>query len=174
MNSSLTGKDLLDSFTSGMTTLLTGRLNKLFGSGMDKVIFGSVTWADLAATAIFILLVLAVNVVVLVCVRRKILRSETANAASETKLPPHFPRARQTALRADLDENGVDRMHRLIRDYYRDALIAGSTRPPRTHTTTTARFPRNTMSSPGRTRSSSNTGTSETASTISLPKGSAG
>lgn len=89
MNSSLTGKDYLNSFTAGLTKLLTGWMQDLFGPGVNQTVFGSVTWADLAATFCFVLLVLFVNLAALAWVRRKIKQSKPADATTDAKGMQH-------------------------------------------------------------------------------------
>ncbi len=78
MNSSLSGKDLLDGFSTSLTTLLGGWLKQGFGPGADNPVFGAVTWADLGVMLCFVLLVLFVNLVALAYVRRKLKQSATA------------------------------------------------------------------------------------------------
>ncbi|MES1181013.1 MAG: hypothetical protein ABUL66_04030, partial [Verrucomicrobiota bacterium] len=71
MNSSLSGKDFLDGFSTSLITLLGGWLKQWFGPGADNPVFGSVTWADLGVMLCFVLLVLFLNLVALAYVRRK-------------------------------------------------------------------------------------------------------
>ena len=84
MNSSLTGKDFLDSLTAGLTALLNGWMQNFFGPGANTIVFGAVTWADLAVTLCFVLLVLFINVLAVAFVRRKIKQSKPAGPATET------------------------------------------------------------------------------------------
>jgi hypothetical protein len=43
MNSSLSGKDYLDGFSTALTTLLKRWLENLFGPNVDNPVFGSIT-----------------------------------------------------------------------------------------------------------------------------------
>lgn len=89
MKTSLTLKDFLDSLTAGMTALLSAWLQRIFGSGVNNIAFGPVTWADLATTLVFVLLVLLVNVIALAYVRRKINQSKRVEQAAEMKMQHH-------------------------------------------------------------------------------------
>jgi len=89
MNSSFAGKDFLDAFTAGLTALLTGWMRPLFGAGANRIVFGSVTWADLAVTFYFVLLVLVANGLALAFVRRKLRQTKLADAAAEAKGMQH-------------------------------------------------------------------------------------
>jgi small-conductance mechanosensitive channel len=55
------GKDSLDNLAAGLTALLTRVMENLFGPGVNAPVFGSVTWADLIATACLILLVVVAH-----------------------------------------------------------------------------------------------------------------
>jgi small-conductance mechanosensitive channel len=85
MNSTPAGNNFLDSFTAGLTALLTGWIEDLFGPAANRAVFGSVTWADLAVTLCFVLLVLLVNLAALAFVRRKIRQTRPADATAEGK-----------------------------------------------------------------------------------------
>jgi small-conductance mechanosensitive channel len=87
MNSSLTGKDFLDGFSTALTTLLVGWIKHLFGPGADTPVFGSITWADLGVVLAFVMLVLFLNLVAAAIVRHKL--KSAATAPEEKKLPHH-------------------------------------------------------------------------------------
>jgi len=81
MNSSLTGTDFLDGFAAALTTLLSNRINRLFGPNAGNTVFGSITWADLAVMSCFVVLVLMVNGLAVAIVRYKTKQT----AAAEVK-----------------------------------------------------------------------------------------
>ena len=58
---SMVGEDVLASLTSGFAALIAGGLKALFGAGMDRIAFGSITWTDLGVMACLVLLVLLAN-----------------------------------------------------------------------------------------------------------------
>lgn len=89
ITSNLAGKDTLDAFTAGCTTVVAGWMRDIFGPGADTTVFGSVTWTDLATTLCFVLLVLFVNVAALAFVRRKMKSSRPADAAGDAKGMQH-------------------------------------------------------------------------------------
>ncbi len=68
----MVGKDFLASLTSGFAALISDGLKALFGTGMNRIAFGSITWADLAVTACLVLLVLLVNGLAAAFLRHKI------------------------------------------------------------------------------------------------------
>ena len=72
------GKDLLDSLSIGLTNFLHGLMQSVFGPGADHLVFGNLTWADLAATLCFVLLVLLVNLLVAGYLRHKIRQASQA------------------------------------------------------------------------------------------------
>ncbi len=67
----MVGKDILDTFTSGLTALFSNGLRALFGTRMDSPAFGSITWTDLAVTICLVLLVLLVHGLAAAFLRRK-------------------------------------------------------------------------------------------------------
>jgi small-conductance mechanosensitive channel len=82
----MTGKHFLDELASTLTTLISNLLQQLFGAGMDRPIFGSVTLADLGVTACFILLIFLAHGVSVAFVRHK-----TKQAKADSKeLKHHF------------------------------------------------------------------------------------
>ncbi|HEY5043515.1 MAG TPA: mechanosensitive ion channel domain-containing protein [Verrucomicrobiae bacterium] len=87
INSSLTGKDFLDGFSTARTTLLTGWMKQLFGPGAENTVFGSITWADLGVVLCFVLLVLFLNLVAAGIVRHKL--KQAATAPEDKKLQHH-------------------------------------------------------------------------------------
>jgi small-conductance mechanosensitive channel len=81
--SATTGKDFLDMLTSGLTALVSGGLEALFGARINSPAFGSVTWADLAATLCLVLFVLLVHGLAVAFLRRK--TQEAKAGAKELK-----------------------------------------------------------------------------------------
>ena len=81
MNSTITGKDYLDSFLAGLTALISRGLEDLFGPGVNASVFGGVTWADLGTVLCLVLFVLLVNGVAAGFIRHKIRQA----AATEGK-----------------------------------------------------------------------------------------
>jgi small-conductance mechanosensitive channel len=71
MHAAMTGKDMLDGLAAGLTALLSGAMERLFGPGAASAVFGSITWADLGATLCLVLLVLFANGVALAFLRYK-------------------------------------------------------------------------------------------------------
>ena len=71
MASSLTGREFFDGFSAALTTLLINWIKRLFGPNADNTVFGSITWADLAAVLCLMLLVLIVNGLAALMVRHK-------------------------------------------------------------------------------------------------------
>ncbi len=70
MNTSV-GKDFPDALTSGLAALISNGLKALFGGRIDSLVFGSITWTDLAATMFLVLLVLLVHGLAVAFLRRK-------------------------------------------------------------------------------------------------------
>lgn len=62
---------LLEEFAAAFNAPVANILQQVFGSGVDRVIIGSLTLADLGATAVFIVLVLLVHGAVAGLLRRK-------------------------------------------------------------------------------------------------------
>ena len=87
INSSLSGKDFLDGFSTALTRLLSQWMERLFGPGADQTVFGSVTWADLGVILCFVLLVLFLNLVALAYVRHKL--KQAAAEPEDKKLQHH-------------------------------------------------------------------------------------
>lgn len=61
MNSTPSSSNFLDGFAAGLAGLFTHAIERLFGTGVHNPVFGSVTWADLIATACLILLVVVAH-----------------------------------------------------------------------------------------------------------------
>ncbi|QYM79074.1 mechanosensitive ion channel family protein [Horticoccus luteus] len=87
MNTSLTGKNFLDRFSTSVTEHMSGWLKHWFGPGADQRIFGAVTWADVGVALCFVVLVLFVNLVALGYVRGKL--HKTAQAPEGEKISHH-------------------------------------------------------------------------------------
>lgn len=87
IDSNLNGKDFLDGFSTALTKLISQWLERLFGPGMNNIVFGSVTWADLGVMLCFVLLVLLLNGVAAGYVRHKL--KKAAAAPEEKRLQHH-------------------------------------------------------------------------------------
>ncbi|MHB1015291.1 MAG: mechanosensitive ion channel family protein [Desulfurivibrionaceae bacterium] len=87
IDSTLNTKDLFDGFSTALTTLISQWLERLFGPGINNIVFGSVTWADLGVMLCFVLLVLLLNGVAAGYVRHK--SKKAATAPGEEKLQHH-------------------------------------------------------------------------------------
>ncbi len=87
IDSNLNGKDFLDGFSTALTTLISQCLERLFGPGINNIVFGSVTWADLGVMLCFVLLVLLLQGVIAGYVRHKL--KKAATAPEEEKLQHH-------------------------------------------------------------------------------------
>lgn len=87
INSSLSGKDFLDGFSTSLTTLLSGWMERHFGPGANDPVFGSVTWVDLGVMLCFVLLVLFLNLVAFAFVRHKL--KQAAATPEDKKLQHH-------------------------------------------------------------------------------------
>lgn len=81
MNTSLTGKGILDTLAGSLTALLSNALGQMFGPDVLVPRFGNVSWADLGVSFSFALLVALVNGMANSLVRRQIRQS---------KAPPEF------------------------------------------------------------------------------------
>jgi small-conductance mechanosensitive channel len=77
MDAMLTGKNRLDQFITGLTTLISHGLENLFGSGINNPAFGDVSWADLGAVLCLVLFFLLVNGLVVAFLRHKIRQPTT-------------------------------------------------------------------------------------------------
>jgi len=71
-----TGKNFLDNLSLGITDMLRGLVQNLFGPGADRIAFGNVSWADLGATLCFVLLAVLLNLAVAGYFRLKIRQSD--------------------------------------------------------------------------------------------------
>ncbi|CAH1387927.1 mechanosensitive ion channel family protein [Candidatus Nitrotoga sp. M5] len=87
INSNLSGIGFLDRFSTSLTMLLSGWLERLFGPVVNTPALGSVTWADLGVMLCFVLVVLFLNLVAFAFVRHK-LKSTVKN--SEDKTMRHY------------------------------------------------------------------------------------
>ncbi|MBE0621741.1 MAG: mechanosensitive ion channel [Burkholderiales bacterium] len=74
INSSLSGKDLLDELSIYVTTLLRQWMGQLFGVDVSTPVVGSVTWVDLGLMLCLMLVVLFLNLVAFAFVRHKLKR----------------------------------------------------------------------------------------------------
>ena len=83
MDSKLVGKDYLDQIIVGLTALMTRGLAALFGDGVNRPVFGEVTWADLATALGLVLVVLIVNGLAVAFLRHK---SRQAGATESREL----------------------------------------------------------------------------------------
>lgn len=72
IDSSLSGRDLLDGFSIYITTLLRQWLGHFFPASASTPIFGSVTWTDLGLMLCLMLVVLFLNLVAFAFVRHKL------------------------------------------------------------------------------------------------------
>lgn len=80
MNSSLAGKGAFDGFSAALATLLSDWIKRLLGPNADNAVFGSITWADMAAMLCLVLLVLIVNGLAAAILRHQTERPKTAEA----------------------------------------------------------------------------------------------
>lgn len=87
IDSNLNGKEFLDRFSTELTKLTSQWLEQLFGSGINDIVFGSVTRADLGVMLCFVLLVLLLNGVAAGYVRHKL--KMAAAVPEEKKLQHH-------------------------------------------------------------------------------------
>lgn len=71
----------LDELTNGFSTLLTHGMEQIFGPEVTRPVLGPLSWADLAAPAVLILLAIAAHSFAALVVRRK----REAPSASDTK-----------------------------------------------------------------------------------------
>jgi small-conductance mechanosensitive channel len=71
MDATLTGKNYLDPFIAGLSTLISRGLEKLVGPGINTSVFGNVTWADGGTVLCLVLLVLLVHSLAAALLRRK-------------------------------------------------------------------------------------------------------
>jgi len=78
---------LSDGFSTALTSLLSGWMEQLFGPGTEAPVFGTITWADLGAVLVFVLLVLLLNLVASGYVRHQL--KKAASATDEKKLQHH-------------------------------------------------------------------------------------
>jgi small-conductance mechanosensitive channel len=81
------GQDLLDAFSTALTTLISRWLERLFGPGINELAVGSVTRADLGVMLCLVLLVLVLNGVAAGYVRHTL--KEAVAAPDEKKLQHH-------------------------------------------------------------------------------------
>lgn len=84
MNTTITGKDYLDPLLTGLTALISRGLENLFGSGINRPVFGDVTWADLGTVLCLVLLIVLVHGLMAAWLRRKT-RQTAAMEAKELK-----------------------------------------------------------------------------------------
>jgi small-conductance mechanosensitive channel len=61
VNSTMTGKDMLDALAASLATLISDGMQHLFGPGVVAQGIGSLSWADLATLLVFVLLALCIN-----------------------------------------------------------------------------------------------------------------
>jgi small-conductance mechanosensitive channel len=61
MNTTLTGKELFGALAAGLSAWLANGLEAVFGPGVRATVLGGVTWADLGAFLILVLVVLGIN-----------------------------------------------------------------------------------------------------------------
>jgi small-conductance mechanosensitive channel len=87
----VTGQAFLDTLAATLTGLLSGAFERLFGDGVRRPVFGSVTWADLGVFLVFVLLVLVVNGVAASLLQRKL--RESGTEATEKRWGMHPFRA---------------------------------------------------------------------------------
>jgi small-conductance mechanosensitive channel len=73
------GKDYLATLTAGLSALIADGLKALFGAGLDRPALGAFTWNDLTATICLVLLVLLVNGIAAMLLRRKIKTASQAD-----------------------------------------------------------------------------------------------
>ncbi len=78
MDPKLAGKDYLDQFITGFTALISRGLENLFGPGVNTLLFGGVTWADLGAVLCLVLFILLVNAMAVAFFRHKSRQSTMA------------------------------------------------------------------------------------------------
>ena len=86
-NTSLSGKDFLDGFSTSLTRMLSQWMGDLFGSDVHTPVLGSVTWADLGVMLCFLLAVLFLNLVAFAFVRHKL--KQSAGKPVDKKLQHH-------------------------------------------------------------------------------------
>ncbi len=87
--SSIAGKDFLDTCTVGLTRLVAGGMREILGPSANETIFDRVTWADLATTICLVLLMLLVNALAVAFVRRKLRQTKPSVAAADVKAVQH-------------------------------------------------------------------------------------
>jgi small-conductance mechanosensitive channel len=72
MNTSMTGKELLDALAAGVDRILSNLMERLFGPGAQAPLIGHFSRADAGVLAVWLVLVLLVNALAASWVRRKI------------------------------------------------------------------------------------------------------
>jgi len=82
MNAAIGGKNFLGELAAGLMALFADGLEHLFGPGIHKAVFDSVSWADLGVTLCFLVMVLLVKGAIAAFLRRK---TRLATAADSSK-----------------------------------------------------------------------------------------
>ena len=86
MNTTMTGKGILDTLAASLTALLTNLMEMVFGPAVQAPLFGNVSWADLGVLLFFVLLVLGVNGLAASFLRRKIRQAEAHPESKEWRI----------------------------------------------------------------------------------------
>ncbi|HVU07184.1 MAG TPA: mechanosensitive ion channel domain-containing protein [Verrucomicrobiae bacterium] len=76
----ITGINLLNDFTVGLTTLFSDALKQIFGAGIEQSLIGSITRLDVAVTFCFVLIVLLAHALAAILVRLKAKKLEATDA----------------------------------------------------------------------------------------------
>lgn len=76
MNTTITGNQFLDALAIGLTSLLTGLMEQIFGPGVQTVLFYNIAWADLGVLLFLVTSALFVNGLTATFLRRKIRQAE--------------------------------------------------------------------------------------------------
>jgi small-conductance mechanosensitive channel len=86
MDATITGKNYLDQFVTGLNALISRGLENLFGPAVNTAVFGGVTWTDLGTVLCLVLFVLLVHGLAAAFLRHK---TRQADATEGKELRHH-------------------------------------------------------------------------------------